>query len=431
MVSSVRPGHPTGRADPLRVLHINTTDQRGGAARSARLIHLGLQRLGVGSRMLVGYRTTNDPDVDLVAPRGFRTVDRWAHRVTGRLSLQYLFFPSSVVLPFRKWVREADVLQLYNLHGGYVSPTALPRLTRGRVTVWRLSDMWPFTGHCVHSFDCERWKTGCGRCPILSDPPELYRDTTAGLFRLKACLYRRSKLTIVAPTRWIGALAAQSPLLSRFECHLIPNGVDTAVFRPMDRSHARRRLGLPLDGRVVLFAAEHLSERKGATALARAMQILPTLRDPSDVTLLTAGAGECGSERLVPRLRALGAVQNDEDLATAYAAADLFVLPTLADNLPNVILESMACATPVLTFDVGGCPEAVRHLQTGYVARYGDAADLARGLAQLLDDATLRERLGLRAREVACREYSTEIQARRFLDLYDQLLSNERTVSGC
>ena len=170
----------------LNVLHISTTDNSGGSGRSAYRVHSGLKHLGVRSRMLVGLKVTHDKDVLPIANNGFNAAaDRFFGRALGRLSLQYLFFPSSFGLLGHQWFKEADIVQLYNTHGNYFSHTVLPWLSRRRPVVWRLSDMWPMTGHCAYSFDCERWRTGCGICPILSDRPELYRDTTATLWKIK------------------------------------------------------------------------------------------------------------------------------------------------------------------------------------------------------------------------------------------------------
>lgn len=412
----------------LKVLHLSASDNSGGSARSAYRIHDGLRRLGVESRMLVGWRVTDDPAVDLVAAGRLWIADRIANRLTERLSLQYLWHPSSMVLPHRRWVREADIIQLYNVHGGYMSHTVLPALCRRHPVVWRLSDLWPMTGHCAYDFGCGRWKTGCGSCPIVSDYPGLRHDRTAWLWRVKERLYRRCTMTIVAPSRWIARFAQDSPLLGRFPVRVIPNGLDTDVFRPMPREAARHALGLPAGKRFILFGAHYASERrKGAILLGEALARLAQ-SGISDVALLVMGRE---SDRAAASLaqwpvRTLGAIQDDRMLAMAYAAADMFVLPTLADNLPNTVLESMACGTAVVAFAVGGVPEAVRHLETGYAARAGDPADLAEGIRHLLDNAPLREQLGRRGREVVEAEYTLQLQAERFLALYEDLREQRR-----
>src|SRR5262249_35895693 len=155
-------------------------------ARSASRIHLGLQSLGVGSRMLVGQRHGSDPSVrPLKRSVVWRALDRACSTVTQPLDLQYVLYPSSFAVASDPWFREADVVQLYNVHGSYFSHVALPFLSRRRPIVWRLSDMWAFTGHIAYAHDCERWRLGCGSCPYLSGYPALTRDTTALLWRLK------------------------------------------------------------------------------------------------------------------------------------------------------------------------------------------------------------------------------------------------------
>jgi glycosyltransferase involved in cell wall biosynthesis len=372
--------------------------------------------------MLVGQKVTDDEDVDLIAGPGLRAADRFFDRGLGRLSLQYIFYPSSFYLPRHRWFKEADVIQLYNTHGNYFSHTALPIISHRRPVVWRLSDMWPMTGHCAYSFDCERWQTGCGSCPILSDPPELYRDTTATLWRIKEWIYARSNLTIVAPSKWIADMAARSPLLHRFDVHLIPNGLDTEIFAPGPREEARRSLQIGPAERVIMFSAQLITDRrKGGHFIRAAIERLAA--SEGNLTVLIVGKG--GEDAHLPRSvrkRVTGTIRDDRELATAYSAADVFVLPTLAENLPNGVLESMACGTPPVTFDVGGCPDAVRHMETGYLATYGDSEDLARGIKLLLTNRELRLRFGSRSREVALSEYSLDLQAKRFLSLYQEVL---------
>ncbi len=382
----------------LNVLHISDSDAEGGSAVSAYRLHSTLRGLGHSSRMLVGRPQSGDPDVrSIKRGPGWRAADRACGAIADPLGLQYAFYPSSFGVAGDPWFRACDVVQLYNTHGSYFSHTALPMLSRRRPVVWRLSDMWPFTGHVAYSYDCERWRYGCGSCPYLHEYPGLPRDTTALLWRWKRRVYGRSRLTVVAPSSWLERLAGESPLLSRFPVRRIPNGVDLEAFRP--DPGARAALGLD-DRPVVLFSAPDLADRrKGRELLDRALAQVDL-----EHQLVVHGDGQ-------------------GDLARHYAAADLFVLPTLADNLPNAVIESMASGTPVVSFDVGGVGDAVRHLETGWLAPPGDAAALAKGIRTLLGDRELRERLGRRAREVAEQEYSAELEARRFAELYEELVA--------
>ncbi len=416
----------------LKVVHISTADNAGGSGRSAYRIHCGLGRLGVNSRMIVGWKVTDDPDVGRVWPNGtWRIIDRVSGTVADQVGFQYLWLPSSHRLPRHPWVQEADIFQLYNTHGGYLSHTVLPRLAAGRPIVWRLSDMWAFTGHCAYSYECERWKTGCGSCPILEEYPPLRRDTTAFLWKVKKRIYNRCDLTMVAPSQWMASLVSQSPLLGEFPLHVIPNGLDTEIFRPVPKSVAREVLGLKPDTPVILFMG-HSDDapRKGEVYFREALKRLSETLHFDPVLLVMGTTGGGWLDRVEFPTRCVGVVTNDLFMATVYSAADVFVLPTLADNLPNSVLEGMACGTPAVAFNIGGVPDIVRHMETGYLAAYKDAEDLARGIDLLLTDGGLRERLGRRCREVVESEYSMELQARRFEKLYQDIIRERESAQS-
>ncbi len=404
----------------MNILHLSTEYNLGGSGRAAYRIHSSLIQRGHTSRMLVSQKVPDAHDAGPIwGTLPWRAADWAARRATEALSLQYLFLPSSWMMLRHPWFRAADVVQLYNTHGGYFSHSVLGVASRRKPFVWRLSDMWPFTGHCCYSYDCDRWKAGCGSCPLLGDEPPLKTDRTALLWRTKQRLYANANVTLVAPSRWIAGLARQSPLVGHWPLEMIPNGIDVHLFRPISRAAAREVLGLPPDEQVVLFSSvETRAYRKGGTFVAEAVSLLKE-RFGKRFRLLVVGnrAREWETVAGVP-VTAINMVKDDHLLATLYSAADVFVHPALADNLPNGVLESLACGTPVVAFDVGGVGEVVRHMETGYLARYKDAGDLAQGIARLLDDAVLRGRLGLRCREIAEAEYDMGLQAKRFEALY-------------
>jgi len=397
----------------VNVLHISESDAAGGAARAAYKIHRGLNGLGHSSRMLVGRKVTSDGEVRrLKRNQLWRAADRAAGELLDRASLQYVFYPSSFGVAWDPWFRGADVVQLHNLHGSYFGFTALPTITRRRPVVWLLHDQWALTGHVAYSLDCERWRTGCGSCPYLDEYPRLRRDTSAFLWRLKRRVYARSRLTLVVPSRWLLELVRASPLLVRFPVHHIPHGVDASIFSPGPREEARSRLGLPPGRQIVFFAAADLEERrKGLHLLEAALRRLE-----ARPLLVVAGSGEL---RAKVETHSLGVVADERVLADAYRAADVFAVPTLADVLGQTAQESIACGTPCVSFDRGGVTEVVRHLETGYQARFADVDELAKGLRTLLSDGELLERLSRRCREVAEREYSVDLQVRRYVDLYE------------
>jgi len=410
---------PAGPPGGLSVLHLTNLDHRSGAGKSAYRIHDALRRAGVRSRLLARRVTHRDPDVGRLAPPWLQALDRAVGGRLDRLGLQGLGYPSSFLLPRHPWVRQADVVQLHSIHGGGFSHTALPLLARGRPVVWLLHDMWPLTGHCGYSFACERWRTGCGRCPDLRIHPALPRDTTALLWRVKRQVYARTPLVLAAPSRWLAGLARQSPLLARFPVHVIPPGVDTSTFRPVPTRVAREALGLPPDGSLLLFSAEKVEEpRKGGALLHQALaRLQPAGGTPLRLLVVGSGAAAWAARAPLPA-HTFDYIAHDHLMALCYAAADLFVLPTLAETLGNALLESLACGTPAVAFATGGVPEVVRHLETGYLAQPGDVEDLAAGLHTLLADAALREALGRRGRALVEAEHTLAAEAQRYLALY-------------
>ena len=416
----------------MKTAQIIPVDSPGGATGAALRLHEGLRQLGHESSVFVYCRTGTDPGV-IKFPVSKPTL--WADvrgsRLGVRFSLPSLFYASTWALLARAEVCDCEVINLHNLHGGYFSLPVLPLLSRTAPVVWTLHDMWAFTGNCIYSYGCGRWRVGCGSCPRLEDYPVLRKDRTRWLFRLKREMYRWSRLAIVTPSQWLAHLASESPLLGNFPVRCIPNSLDVERFSPVDRARARRELALPVDGKMVLFVAHDLDDpRKGLAFLLQAMQ--QVARTASEETLLVLVGGRSGDDpHIAHGLKAIqaGFVPDEQVMAMYYSAADLVAFPTMADNLPCVVMESLACGTPVVGFDVGGVAEMVRHMETGYLARPADAADLAVGISTLLADDDLRRRLGENGRRLALREFSLEVQAKRYANLYEELL-RERLRRG-
>lgn len=401
----------------MKIAHINTADNSGGAARAAFRLHRALNAAGHTSRMVVGWKVEPTPDTASVLAGGRlpkRILRRAALILDRRLSLQYALLPWGGDILTHPFVRDADVIHLHNLHGAFFPYRVLPRLGRIAPLVWSLHDMWAMTGHCGYSYECERWKTGCGRCPHRDEYPPVGLDTTALHWRLKDRTYRQAQMTIVTGSTWMASLVRQSPLLNRFPVQTIPYGTDLSVFRPLDKAQARRILGLPSEARVILFFAGP-EPRKGT---AYFLQALPRLQMTPPPWLLVAGGRLSGAVSGFP-IKELGHLNSDELLNLCYGAADVFVLPTVADNLPLSVLDALAAGTPAVVFDAGGLPDVVKHLETGYLVPSRDPVKLAEAIDLLLTDAALRDRLGQAARRMAEREFSIETYMQRYLSLYE------------
>ncbi len=409
------------------VVHLSTADTEGGSGRAAYRIHAGLRQLGWQSRMLVGRKGSHDPDVDTVY--GNSQASRWSgyfiDKATRRLGLAYQWFPWSNRLANHPWFRDADIIQLFNLHGGYFPIGLLPELSRHAPLIWRLSDMWAMTGHCVYSGECTRWKSGCGQCPVPQDYVELGIDTSALLWRQKARLYAKCDITVVAPSSWTERLARESPLLGQFPVHRIPNGLDTRMFRPIPRAVACDIMNYDPGIRRILFVAHGLDNnlRKGGTALMDALRLMGT---HPGVELLLAGVGGNTWEHagLPIPVRRAGYITDDRLMAALYSCADVMVVPSAVENLPNTLLEAMACGLPAVAFDAGGMADAVHDGVTGYLVAQDDAAALSQRILCLLGDEGLRRGMGARARELIEQEFSDSVQADRFAALYSAVVAS-------
>ena len=408
------------------VLHFSTADNEGGSGRAAYRIHSGLRGLGWKSRMLVGRKGTQDPDVDTVhdgslLTRGAGLAIDVASR---KLGLAYQWFPWSNRIANHPWLKNVDIIQLFNLHGGYFPIGLLPALSRMAPIVWRLSDMWAMTGHCVYSEGCERWQLGCGKCPITKEYVELGLDTSALLWRQKDRLYSECDITVVAPSSWTERLARQSPLLNRYPIHRIPNGLDTFVFRPLSREVACEVMQLDPAMRRILFVAHGLdnNHRKGGELL---MNVLRLLGPCPGVELLLVGVGGTSWEqaRLPLPVRLAGYITDDRFMAAVYSCSDLIVVPSIVENLPNTLLEGMACGLPAVALNTGGMADAVIDGQTGYLVEPSDNAGFAARIRQLLYNYKLRISMGISARALIKSEFNNEIQAQRFDDLYSETIS--------
>lgn len=413
----------------MKVLQIygRDTPQGFGGAVSTYRLHLGLRASGVDSRILCQKRGLAS---SVEIPRLPR-LERLIGHVTLRLGLNDLHCVGAFNIKKLPAYQEADLLNFHGIHGQFFSYLALPFLTASKPAVFTVRDMWPLTGHCAVSYDCERWRTGCGNCPYPSAPPALptKRDSTHMEWKLKSWAYRQSRLTVVTLSRRMTEQARQS-MLGHFPIHHIPNGVDTEAYRPLEPVLCRTALGVPAGKKVLMFAAGYLNrQHKGSDLLAKALRALPSALKSEIVLLLLGDGGESLADTFDVPVIPLGFVGGHRIKAVAYSAADLLVLPTRGEGLPNVLLESMACGTPMVSFDVGGVPDLVRPGVTGYLARSGDAQDLEQGIRQLLEDAPLRRAMSQQCRGIACAEYSTKLEVQKYMALYDSLLGNRHRQS--
>ncbi len=404
----------------MKTLQINYSDYAfgGGATIAMHRLHVGLTNLGIDSKILSGKKTLKTDDASAI--RRNHRLERLLGGVTAKTGLNDIQCISSFGIKQDPFYSDAEIVNFHIMHSGYFSYLALPTLSEGKPLVITLHDMWNFTGHCAYSYDCSKWKSGCGQCPDLGVYPPIERDSTRLEWKLKNWVYEHSDITVIAPSKWLTEQAQQS-MLNRFPIHCIPYGLDLKTYQPIDQNDCRSALGIPKNKYVLMFAAFSLEDsRKGGDLLASALRKLPDSLK-KNCFLLMIGGGIGSNDIDIPSLE-LGYVSNERFKAIAYSAADLFIFPTRADNLPLVLQESMACGTPMITFDVGGVSDLVRSGETGFTADAEDVEGFRDAIVNLLEDSELRLIMRKRCREIAEAEYSLPLQAERYLKVYQELL---------
>jgi glycosyltransferase involved in cell wall biosynthesis len=418
----------------MRVLHLSTADNGGGAARAAFRLHTGLRRLGVESNMLVLKRTSGDANVRQIAwatdpitrfrrKRRAKRIRRDFAACKPSLPADFEIFSDDRSEAGYDLIRQLPPCDLINLHwvGGFLDHDLFfSNLPKNVPLVWRMADMNAFTGGCHYDLGCGKFMNCCGACPVLgsSDEQDLSRQVWKGKF---AALSKvpTDRLHVVGTSRWIRAQAKESSLLARFPSSVIPNGLDTEDFAPRDKLFSRDTLGVPREARVVLFVAESAANRrKGFEFVNRA---LAGLTDAPNLFLLSVGGGKPDVPG-IPQLH-LGRISNDRMLSIIYSAADVFVMPSLQESFGQTVTESMACGTPVVGFDTGGIPDMVRPGITGYLAPPADAEGLRREILRLLDDPVKRLEMSGNCRRIAVAEYSFLVQAEAYRKLYETLIA--------
>ncbi|APB33671.1 glycosyl transferase, group 1 [Gloeomargarita lithophora Alchichica-D10] len=402
----------------MKILHINQSDLAGGGAIAAYRLHQGLRKQGLASKLLVGQVTQSDPLVALTPIIPFR---KKLKNLADILGLNYVTQWGTQAINQHPFYQEADILNFHNLHGGYFNYLFIPQLTRHKPTIYTLHDMWSFTGHCSYSFGCQRWQKGCGKCPYPNTYPAIKRDSTALEWKLKNWVYHQTHLTIVTPSQWLMNQVKLSMLNHLDICH-IPNGVNLDIYHPLDQQICRYFLGISHKKYVLLTSSINFHDpRKGSDLLIQALNLLPNAIRKETILLAMGVAGNVLEKAVDMAVYSLGYIHLDQLKAGVFAAADVFVLPTRADNLPLVLQEAMACGTPLVSFAVGGVPELVRPGVTGRLAEPENPQSLAHQIEQILVNREYRQQMAQKCREIARQEYDLSQQVQHYKQLYQQV----------
>lgn len=416
----------------MKILLLNTSDISGGAARAAYRLHRGLQTIGVDSQMLVQNKTSDD--LTVISPqtkleKGWAKIRPTLDAIPLQLYQKRDRPPYSVQwLPERIAAKIAeidpDIIHLHWICGGYLNIETIAKFNKP--IVWTLHDMWPFTGGCHYSGECDHYIQSCGACPQLHSHRNW--DLSRWVWQRKAKAWKDLNLTIVTPSRWLAKCAKVSSLFQGLRIEVIPNGIDNQRYKPIDKQLAKNLIGLPSDKQIILFGAVDATSdpRKGFHLLTSALQKLSYSLKQDQIELVVFGSSQPSQPPDFGfKAHYLGRLNDDISLSILYAAADVFVAPSIQDNLPNTVMEALACGTPCVAFNIGGMPDMIEHQKNGYLALPFEVEDLARGIAWVLEDKQHWQSLSWRARKKVEQEFTLERQAKTYLKLFEEILVNQ------
>jgi len=410
----------------VRVVLVSTTDITGGAARGTYRLHMGLRRIGIDSTMYVMYKAGTDNRTQKVSGT-FKAISNKAvawleNEVFERMCISAEYCPWSMQILPRFFSDEIlslnpDVVHLNGVKG-FVPMNALRSL--GKPIVWTVVDMWPFTGGCHYSGDCEKFRTECKDCHFLKR--DQFFDLANLVWQRKSKNLDGLNLTVAAISQWLQDCSKSSPILGQFPTELVHYGLDEETYRPIDKFTAKTILGLDPTIAYVAFGADGGTKnpRKGFRFALDAMKILKS-RGSKNIGLLVFG--ETAPDRPVDcpyPVRYLGMLNDDVSMALTYSAANVTLVPSVQEGFGQTALEAMSCGTPVVTFEGIGTCDIVAHRQNGYLAAHGDGEDIANGIEWCLGQST---EIAAKCRDVVLSEYTLELQARRYERIYNSLVS--------
>ncbi len=418
----------------MKVVTVSTYDIKGGAAKAAYRLHRGIVQGGHAGSMLVRIKNSSDDSViqaelnDSVSQRieAFslhtfiqkRYIDK--RRTSRSNTIFSLAYPGYDVSETAVIV-DADIINIHWINL-FQSITTLKKIfDLGKPIVWTLHDQWAFTGGCHYSAGCQGYYEDCSPCPQLSIDPF---NLPAAILKDKIESSRCANLTVVTPSQWLADCARKSSLFRNARIEVIPNSVETDLFYPVDKDAAKKALNISPETRTILFGAETGNEsRKGFNELIRAFKQCE-FENASKVRLLIFGEPNQELQSLNIPVTSFGYIESQQMLRNVYSAADLFVLPSLEDNLPNTMLESMACGTPVVAFNIGGMPDLIENSRTGLTVTPFDCGELGKAIARFLkENPDSLKSMNRNCSDLIRQYYTQEKQAEKYLSLYEDMLS--------
>jgi glycosyltransferase involved in cell wall biosynthesis len=418
----------------LKVVHLNTYDGNGGAGRACMRLNRALLSQNIDSKVIVHYKFGKNPQIGdfntNLLQKAYTAATILLERALAKRYLKAVKTPFSFAWFGRSVidhpdVKDADILHLHWVNHGFLNPSHLAEIAKlNKPVVWTFHDSNAFTGGCHVRYTCDHFERECGDCPLLKNAsPD---DYSHRIWKQKNDAYHLLDFKIIAPSTWMQASVLRSGLMKGRSVSQIPNTLETDIFKPQDKTEAKKKAGVPADKFIFLsgFMPSRKDMHKGTSYLLESLELLKARLgvNADKIELVVFGNRDTANVPDFPfKTSFLGTINDDERLALCYAAADAFLIPSLEDNLPYTVMESLSCGTPVVAFTTGGIPDMVKHEQNGYLATYRSSESFTDGMEWVFKHAD-RAQLKRQARQSIMEHFAEEIIAKKHIDLYHQLL---------
>jgi len=410
----------------MKILIVNTSENEGGAAKAANRLYTSLLNENIDVDYFVDSKTSDNYKV-LALTSKLDKIKRIFRQKYDQIKVKLyknrtgmIFSPNNTVLTSKLIDKineiNPDIVHLHWVNGGMINIKDLIKINKP--IVWTMHDSWLLTGGCHLPYDCENYISKCGRCPVLGSSKE--NDLSSKIFSMKKSIFPKLKLNVVTPSNWLGNNCKKSMLLKDKNINVIPNPINTNIYKPISKNIARELLGLPNDKTIILFGASSATSdvNKGFKQLNEAIDKL----NLENILLLVMGGSEPRENNIFKYpVKYLGQLNDDVTIKLVYNSANVSVVPSLSENLSNTIIESLACGTLVVGFDIGGNSDMIEHKKTGYLAKPFESEDLANGIEWVLNSSNYDE-LCVNAREKVREQFDSVVVAKRYMELYEEMI---------
>lgn len=404
----------------MKVLQVNGYESPGSRFHGLSVTPQ-LRAHGIESSHLVWHKDTQNPEVLTFKGLGIKKLNRLLTRIERAKSLQSMLYPHAMQMMKMPAFKAADLVHLHIIHSGYFSLRHLAKVTEAKPTVWTLHDPWAMTGHCIHPFECERWRVGCGQCPNLKSDLPLRKDTTHALFNYKRESYRKAKFDLIVASRWMRQMVEASPLFEGVRIHEVPFGLDLNFFAPGNAVDVRQHFNIPNNALVISFRADS-NQFKG---LPYIIEALKQVKARTPIYLLSVGQPGL-LESLADKFHIVEYPWVDELLIrNMFIASDIFLMPSVAEAFGMMAVEAMACGKPIIVFEGTALPDVTFCPDVGIAVPKRDANALAQAIQHLIDNPQEREQRGRKGRMLAEQHYDQDQHVKRMADIYHMVAQRQ------